>query len=569
METVLRGRDAGGMLPTGGGKSLTYQIPALFLPGAVVVVSPLLSLMQDQREKAEAARIEVAKLDSTLSTAEEREAVEEIAAGANDLIYVTPERLTNPDYLALLRERGVSLLAVDEAHCISQWGHDFRPAYLALGEAARALGRPPILALTATATPEVVEDVVRQLGMRDVELVQAGVDRPNLFLEVRRSVNRELKERALLEALERERGACIVYCATVRKVEELYRWLRGREDVGRYHGQLKARERKETQRRFMEGELRLVIATNAFGLGIDKPDIRLVVHWNFPGSVEAWYQEAGRAGRDGKPAGATLLYRLEDKRIQSYFLGGKYPTREESLQIWNALGEQKVSAKGLAEATGLGEKRIQVIAAQLIGAGAVERRGRSLVKGAPLDGAGFARMLAEYERLRTGDRERLETMMRFAQSPRCRRRLLREYFGEEPGDECGNCDNCRSGATRLASERPLREHESAAPCPFRGGGRWRCLPRRCLPWACAGSGCGPRARPECCWGCAGRCRGTPSPARWWWSPGPRAAWAWCWRASSRAAARSSPSAPATARSWNALGPSSQDVAPTCSPSPAT
>jgi len=463
MEAVLRGRDAVGMLPTGGGKSLTYQIPALFLPGAVVVVSPLLSLMQDQREKAEAARIEVAKLDSTLSTAEEREAVEEIAAGANDLIYVTPERLTNPDYLALLRERGVSLLAVDEAHCISQWGHDFRPAYLALGEAARALGRPPILALTATATPEVVEDVVRQLGMRDVELVQAGVDRPNLFLEVRRSVNRELKERALLEALERERGACIVYCATVRKVEELYRWLRGREDVGRYHGQLKAREREETQRRFMEGELRLVIATNAFGLGIDKPDIRLVVHWNFPGSVEAWYQEAGRAGRDGKPARATLLYRLEDKRIQSYFLGGKYPTREESLQIWNALGEQKASAKGLAEATGLGEKRIQVIAAQLIGAGAVERRGRSLVKVAPLDGAGLARMLAEYERLRTGDRERLETMMRFAQSPRCRRRLLREYFGEEPGDECGNCDNCRSGATRLASERPLREHESAAP----------------------------------------------------------------------------------------------------------
>jgi ATP-dependent DNA helicase RecQ len=233
--------------------------------------------------------------------------------------------------------------------------------------------------------------------------------------------------------------------------------------VGRYHGQLKAREREETQRRFMEGELRLVIATNAFGLGIDKPDIRLVVHWNFPGSVEAWYQEAGRAGRDGKPARATLLYRLEDKRIQSYFLGGKYPTREESLQIWNALGEQKASAKGLAEATGLGEKRIQVIAAQLIGAGAVERRGRSLVKVAPLDGAGLARMLAEYERLRTGDRERLETMMRFAQSPRCRRRLLREYFGEEPGDECGNCDNCRSGATRLASERPLREHESAAP----------------------------------------------------------------------------------------------------------
>src|SRR3954452_645919 len=428
METVLRGRDAGGMLPTGGGKSLTYQIPALFLPGAVVVVSPLLSLMQDQREKAEAARIEVAKLDSTLSTAEEREAVEEIAAGANDLIYVTPERLTNPDYLALLRERGVSLLAVDEAHCISQWGHDFRPAYLALGEAARALGRPPILALTATATPEVVEDVVRQLGMRDVELVQAGVDRPNLFLEVRRSVNRELKERALLEALERERGACIVYCATVRKVEELYRWLRGREDVGRYHGQLKAREREETQRRFMEGELRTVIATNAFGLGIDKPDIRLVLHWNFPGSVEAWYQEAGRAGRDGRPARATLLYRLEDRRIQSWFLGGKYPEAGECLRVWKALGPQARSPKAIGEATGLGEKRVKVIVAQLIGSGAVGRKGRSLVRVGALDAEGLAAFLGEYEQRQVDDRERLEAMMRFAQSALCRRRLLREYF---------------------------------------------------------------------------------------------------------------------------------------------
>ncbi|HET9754398.1 MAG TPA: ATP-dependent DNA helicase RecQ [Myxococcales bacterium] len=460
MEAVLRGRDALGMLPTGGGKSLTYQIPALFLPRAVVVVSPLLSLMQDQREKAEAARIEVAKLDSTLSTSEERDAVEQIASGANDLIYVTPERLENPEHVAPLRERGVSLLVVDEAHCVSQWGHDFRPAYLALAEAARALGRPPILALTATATPEVVEDIVRQLGMKEVEIVHTGVDRPNLFIEVRRTVNRAMKEQALLEALRREEGPGIVYCATVRKVEELYRWLRGQgAEVGRYHGQLAAAEREEMQRRFMSDDLRVVVATNAFGLGIDKPDIRFVAHWNFPGSVEAWYQEAGRAGRDGEPARVTLLYRLEDKRIQSYFLGGKYPSREESQMVFRAIGAGK-SAKAIADAVELGEKRVKVIVAQLVGAGVVERRGRSLVRTGDLDAEALAGVLSAYEERQTGDRERLETMMRFAQSALCRWRLLREYFGEERGEDCGNCDNCRSGMTRLASERPLRDDAS-------------------------------------------------------------------------------------------------------------
>jgi len=462
MEAVLQGRDALGMLPTGGGKSLTYQIPALFLPRAVVVVSPLISLMQDQQEKAEAARIEVAKLDSTLSTSEERDAVEEIASGANDLIYVTPERLENPEHVAPLKERGVSLLVVDEAHCVSQWGHDFRPAYLALADAARALGRPPILALTATATPEVIDDIVRQLGMREVEIVHTGVDRPNLFIEVRRTVNRAMKEQALLETLGRGDGSGIVYCATVRKVEDLYRWLRTQGvAAGRYHGQLAASEREEMQQRFMGGELRVIVATNAFGLGIDKPDIRFVAHWNFPGSVEAWYQEAGRAGRDGKPARVTLLYRLEDKRIQSYFLGGKYPTREESQAVFRAAADAR-SVKALAEALELPEKRVKVIVAQLVGAGVVERRGRSLVKTGELDAEALGRMLSAYEERQTGDRERLQTMMRFAQSPLCRRRLLREYFGEERGEDCGNCDNCRSGLTRLASERPLREPEGAA-----------------------------------------------------------------------------------------------------------
>ncbi|MFL5312739.1 MAG: RecQ family ATP-dependent DNA helicase, partial [Myxococcales bacterium] len=331
IEAALTGQDALGILPTGGGKSLTYQLPAVLLPRAVVVVSPLISLMEDQQRKAQAARIEVAKLDSTLSTSEERKTVEEIESGGNDLIYLTPERLENPEHLEPLRARGVSLFVVDEAHCISQWGHDFRPAYLALPEAIRALGRPPVLALTATATPEVAQDIVRQLGIRDARVVNTGIERPNLRFEVRRTVNGEAKRQALLRILAGKPGSGIVYAATVRKVEELWRWLSAEGiDAGRYHGKLRTAEREESQHRFMAGEIRLMVATSAFGLGIDKPDIRFVVHWNFPDSVETMYQEAGRAGRDGQPARAVLLYRLEDKRVQSFFLGGKYPRRQDT-----------------------------------------------------------------------------------------------------------------------------------------------------------------------------------------------------------------------------------------------
>jgi len=456
IEAVLRGRDALGVLPTGGGKSLTYQIPSVLLPDAVVVASPLISLMEDQQRKAEAARIDVAKLDSTLSAGEEREKVEEIESGGGDLIYVTPERLENPAYLDPLRARGVSLFVVDEAHCVSQWGHDFRPAYLSLPEAVRALGRPPVLALTATATPEVVKDILAQLGIPGAVVVNTGIERPNLRFEVRRTVNGDAKRNALLELLRSERGSGIVYAATVRKVEELWPWLRAQGiEADRYHGKLRAAEREESQGRFMSGDSRVMVATSAFGLGIDKPDIRFVAHWNFPDSLETYYQEAGRAGRDGLPARAVLLYRLEDKRVQSFFLGGKYPRRADTLAVWTALASSTggATSRELARQTDIPEKRVKVVAAQLVGAGAAERRGRKLRPVRALEPGELERVLSEYEERHAGDRERLEAMMRYAQSAGCRVQRLREYFAEPAGEPCGACDNCRHPPSEYLSPR--------------------------------------------------------------------------------------------------------------------
>src|SRR3954469_16335777 len=461
IEAALSGRDALGLLPTGGGKSLTYQLPALFLPKAVVVASPLLSLMKDQEEKAQAARIDVAKLDSTLTTGEERERAEEIASGANDLIYVTPERLENPEYLDLLRARGVSLFVVDEAHCVSQWGHDFRPAYLALADAIRALGRPPVLALTATATPEVAQDILRQLDIGEAEIVDLGIERPNFRYQVLRTVNEEAKHESLLRILREEKGSGIVYAATIRNVEELHPFLTANGiDAGRYHGKLPTRERVKMQESFMSGRRRVMVATSAFGMGIDKPDIRFVVHWNFPDSLETYVQEVGRAGRDGKPARAVLLYRLEDKRVQSFFLGGKYPRREDTLAVWSAIARGPASARDLSRRTDLPEKKVKVIAAQLVGAGAAERKRHQIVALRSLRPKELDRLLSQYEKRHASDRDRLDEMMHYAQSTACRVRTLREYFGEAPGEACGRCDNCKE---RIAPPRRAAARKPAAP----------------------------------------------------------------------------------------------------------
>jgi ATP-dependent DNA helicase RecQ len=477
LEATLNGRNVLGILPTGAGKSLCYQIPAALFEIPVIVVSPLISLMQDQKERATEAEIAAENLNSFQSSADERSAVDSITEGESRLVYLTPERLENAEAVNLLRNRGVSLFVVDEAHCVSQWGHDFRPAYLTLREARRQLGNPPLLALTATATPEVIADILKQLDAPDAVVVNTGISRPNLFFEVLRTVNAEAKREQLSRLLTTTQGSCIVYCSTVRACNELWEWLRDSGiDVARYHGKLKPKERESIQNAFMSGECRVIIATKAFGLGIDKPDIRLVVHYQFPDSLESYYQEAGRAGRDGEPANAVLLYQLEDRRIQSFFLGGKYPRREQSQQILQTLTALStpdrstgITTRDLVEATGMPQRKVQVILAQLLGADIIVRKGRFIQKirdfASPEELDAF---LGEYEDRGLSDRERLDTMMRYAQTATCRFRFMKEYFGDPVEGDCNHCDNCRARAQGLinaetpgSSLKPIR-HGSAS-----------------------------------------------------------------------------------------------------------
>lgn len=465
LEVVLRREDVLAILPTGGGKSLTYQLPALVLPGATVVVSPLISLMQDQVDKLRALGLKVVMLNSTMSEKEQRKSLLAIENERPRLIYVTPERLDDPSFRALLRKAEPQLFVVDEAHCISQWGHDFRPAYLALHQAVEALGNPPILALTATATERVTQDIVRQLGMREPRILLAGLERPNLAFSVIPIRSEHGRRRRLVELVRGLEGAGIVYAATVQQAEELAQLLRQSGiDADRYHGQLRAREREEVQRAFMAGPSpRVIVATNAFGLGVDKPDIRFVVHAQMPGSLEAYFQEAGRAGRDGLPARCILLYYPGDRRVQAYFLGGRYPRREEVILVAKALSEEPLAAKEIADRTGLSSRLLRVILSLLADAGVAREAGGKvqLLGQLPSDEA-LAVVAGRYEEKRKEDRARLDAVVRYATSTLCRTRILLAYFGDTSEESCGRCDNCLRRRARILEARRQAERERRA-----------------------------------------------------------------------------------------------------------
>ncbi len=347
VESVLAGRDTLVVLPTGGGKSICYQVPAMVLPGITVVLSPLISLMKDQVDALTARGIPATFVNSTLSSSEVSERMSRVARGEVKLLYVAPERFDVGTAADRLREVGVSLLAVDEAHCISEWGHDFRPSYLRIAQVREKLGWPPVVALTATATPHVRQDIARQLKLDTPDTIITGFDRTNLRYHVVPTRNDTDKDDAMIRILREHKGVAIVYASTRRNVEKVTQVLeRARIKVAAYHAGLDDARRHEVQDDFMHERVRAIVATNAFGMGIDKPNVRVVIHHSMPGTLEAYYQEAGRAGRDGDPSEVFLLHAFPDRFTHEFFIKGAFPDRQVIERTYTTLCRDSDSSTG-------------------------------------------------------------------------------------------------------------------------------------------------------------------------------------------------------------------------------
>ncbi len=468
MRAVLRRRDALVVLPTGAGKSAIYQIPAVLLPGPTVVISPLLALQQDQiaaLNERNDPKIRAVRVSSAETPHQQREAIREIREGRAEFLFITPEQLSDPERMAEVKALKPGLVAVDEAHCISAWGHDFRPEFLALGDLIKGIGRPPVLALTATASPPVRDDIIERLHLHKPEVHVSGLDRRNLFLQVAYCPDEGYRWRKLTAMLDSAPRPGIIYVATRRAAEELASRL---SDAGYpadfYHGGMAGGAREQKHEDFTADKIEIMVATSAFGMGIDKPNIRWVAHVALPDSPDSYFQEIGRSGRDNEGAQALLLWRAEDEAIQRFFSGGS-PDEVELRELAAALRSGPITKAELKEKTGLGPRKLGAYLGLLEHVGAVVTgRGNKLTVPvfAPLPAAAAAAAVKESERQQVVSRSRTDMMRGFAETRACRTQTLLAYFGEDLPKPCGHCDNCVEGSAAelvtAAGDEPFPVH---------------------------------------------------------------------------------------------------------------
>jgi len=466
---AIEGRDLLLVMPTGAGKSLCYQLPAIALGGTALVISPLIALMEDQVAKLSSLGLRVARIHSGLDRGVSRQACVDYLRGALDFLFIAPERLRVPGFPEMLAKRKLALIAIDEAHCISQWGHDFRPDYRMLGQYLPALrngsGAVPVLALTATATPAVQKDIVSQLGMHEPELFVHGFRRNNLAIEV---VEMPVPERsqAIRKLLsDRKRRPAIVYATSRKQSERLAEELSARMPAAAYHAGLDADTRERVQSAFQEGELEVVVATIAFGMGIDKADIRTIIHAGLPSTLEGYYQEIGRAGRDGAASRTYLMHSYADQRTQDFFLNRDYPPTDQLQQVFRALGEEAQPVDELRAKSRLSDEEFDKALEKLeIHGGARVDFGGNVAAGGP----GWKKTYAVQAQFRA---EQMDKVLRYTESSECRMAALVRHFGdvEDASRPCGMCDVCdpagavlrmfrrASGAERQMAQRIIDE----------------------------------------------------------------------------------------------------------------